>query len=375
MDRRLLIFALLFTLTVDAHGQKSRVLSVIQLIESENYSEAKEAIELAVWNDKTSRWSRTYYAKGLLCQKAYEAGLEKNDAKLTSLYPDQLMVAYNSYQRALELNARGRVTSSIAKLYYPLANDFQMLGTRYFRSKEYTRALEAFEHALLVSSSPLVSVIIDTSLIYNTALAAYESQNWERAISYLTRLNDDGYSAESALRLYRAHIYNGDSIQAEEVLFGAVERYRSEEILVLQLVDLLVATNRLEKAIEVLDSAQAVHSGNPYFPWTKGLIYERLGMFENAIASLKQAGELDPGDPGIHYSLGICHYNMGVQINERALAISDNRRYKELREEARDQFTKAVIYLEKARELDPGHAAVNSKLSLLYKHLQLDQQP
>ena len=49
----------------------------------EKYEEAKEAIELAVWNDKTSRWPRTYYAKGLLCQTAFEAGLKRMTQKTT----------------------------------------------------------------------------------------------------------------------------------------------------------------------------------------------------------------------------------------------------------------------------------------------------
>jgi len=80
MRRMLFIYALL-GMTVMVSGQKSRVLSVFQLIESEKYDEAKEDIELAVWNDKTSKWHRTYYAKGLLCQKAFEAGFEKSDTK------------------------------------------------------------------------------------------------------------------------------------------------------------------------------------------------------------------------------------------------------------------------------------------------------
>ncbi len=55
-------------------AQKSRVISANNLLESENYQDAKEAIDLAVINPKTSDWHRTYLVKGLLCQKAFEAG-------------------------------------------------------------------------------------------------------------------------------------------------------------------------------------------------------------------------------------------------------------------------------------------------------------
>ena len=30
------------------------------------------------------------------------------------------------------------------------------------------------------------------------------------------------------------------------------------------------------------------------------------------------ASELAPGEQGIYYNLGICYYNMGVEINESA---------------------------------------------------------
>ena len=84
-----------------------------------------------------------------------------------------------------------RISSTITLQYYDLANDFQKMGERHYLRKEYAKALEAFEHALLVSKSPLLSVKTDTNLVYNTAVAAYESKNWEKAISYLTGLNDD----------------------------------------------------------------------------------------------------------------------------------------------------------------------------------------
>ena len=101
--------------TLGLSAQKSRVVSAVQMIEQKKYSEAKEAIELAVWNDKTSSWARTYYVRGLLCQTAFEDGFEKREVKKTSLYPDQLYLAYSSYERALELDLRKRLHSTISQ--------------------------------------------------------------------------------------------------------------------------------------------------------------------------------------------------------------------------------------------------------------------
>jgi tetratricopeptide (TPR) repeat protein len=373
MNRSLLVGLVLLTLPVALYSQKSRVFSVIQLIESGKYTEAKEAIELAVWNDKTSRWSRTYYAKGLLCQKAYEQGIEKNDEKLTSLYPDQLIVAHSSYEKALELGPGNRIRSAISVHYYSLANLFKSQGSAYYRNKQYSKALKAFEHALLVNNSSVIESSMDTSLVFNTALAAFESRNWEKAISYLTGLNDDGYSPESAILLYRAHMHQGDSILAEAVLENAIGHYESDEDLVMQLVDHLVNANRLEEAIQVLSEAGTRHPDHPLFPWTMGLLFDKVDRNEEAIQSLLKALELSPEEPGILYGLGICHFNLGVSYEEKAREISNRSAYQQVRAEARKQFLIAIDYLEKTKAINPEYRGVSSRLNLLHQHLQVEQ--
>ena len=370
MRRMLFIYALL-GMTVMVSGQKSRVLSVFQMIESEKYDEAKEAIELAVWNDKTSKWHRTYYAKGLLCQKAFEAGFEKSETKKTNLYPDQLVVAYNAYEKAVQLDSRNRITSTITTQYYALANNFQKLGERYYLRKEYNKAMEAFEHALLISKNPLLSVETDTNLVYNTAMAAYEAEEWGKAVSYLTGLNDDAYSPNTALLLYHAYMNNGDTIMAEQVLFESEERYKSEETIVLQLVDLLVETGRKDKAIEILNTALSRRPDNYNFSWTRGLIYQSMGNYDQAIASLSHANTLAPGEDEIYYNLGICYFNIGVEINETARKMKNNLKYKNARKQAKEEFREAVKWLEKAYDLDPTDQETISKLYQLYYRLQM----
>ncbi len=373
MRRLFFIFTLLWT-TLAAFGQKSRVLSVFQMIESEKYEEAKEAIEMAVWNDRTSRWNRTFYAKGLLCQKSFEAGFKKNDTKKTNLYPDQLVVAYDAYEKALQLGSRSRIASSITTQYYALANDFQKMGEQYFLKKNYSKALNSFEHALMISKSPLLSVETDTNLVYNTAMAAYEAKEWDKAISYLTGLNDDAYSPNTALLLYYAHCNAGDSARAEQVLFDGEDKYKSEESIVLQLVDLLVNTDRLEQAIEVLDRASGRRPENYHFPWTRGLVYQQMKLYDRAIESLMHASTLAPHEVMIYYDLGICNYNIGVHISESARLIKNNEEYQVARRESMNKFRKAVTWLEKAYELEPGNQKTISRLYQLYHRLQMTEK-
>ncbi|MGM0473993.1 MAG: tetratricopeptide repeat protein [Bacteroidota bacterium] len=370
----IIVLVLLMGISAFSAAQKSRVFSVFQLIESEDYEDARDAIELALEHHNTSDWFRTFYAKGLLCQKAFEAGFEENDRDKTELYPNQLFVAYEAYKKALQLDTRNRLQSAIAAQYYQLGNDFQKLGERLYRKKEYAESLKAFEHALMVSKSELLAAETDSSLVYNTALAAYESRNWEKAVNYLSGLNSDAYSPNTALLLYNAHLEAGDSLMAEEVLSQSIGRYDFDQTLVLKLVDFMVEKERMDDAIQLLDSVMVKKPANAIFPWTCGQVYQQTGAYEKAIEMLEKASQLSPREPLIYYHLGICHYNIGVAINEAARHIGNRARYQMERDRATKRFREAVRWLERSHELNPGHKPTISTLYKLYYHLKMTEE-
>ena len=245
---RFIITAIIFISCFNTlQAQRSNVISLFQLIETAKYDEAKTAIEEAIEAEKTADWAVTWYARGLLCQTAYEKGIEKNKKKHYELYPDQLYVAYDSYEKALELDSRGRMEKQLAPLYVLLANDFQQLGEKRFRDEQYKEALRAFEQALEINRSPILTVEIDTNLIYNTALAAYEGEAWEKAIDYLSQLNQHKYDPNVSHLLFTVHLEKEDTTSAVELLTEDIERYDENEDLVMLLANLLFQTDDTRK--------------------------------------------------------------------------------------------------------------------------------
>jgi len=373
--RRIVILILgICSLSLSAIAQKSRVISANNLIDSEQYEEAKIAIDLAVKHKKTADWHRTYLVKGLLCQKAFESGFDKEEKKKIELYPKQLFVAYDSYERALELDSGRRTRALVETQYYLLVNDFQKLGKRHFQRRAYEQAMKAFEHALMVANSPLIMVQTDTGLIYNTAIAAYESRNWDKAILYLTGLDEDAYSTEIALLLHRAYLSVNDSLAGEHVLKDGVEKYDYDRTIVLQLVDLYVDAGRWEEAISLMDSSIVHKPDNHYFPWTRGLLYQNREMYEPAIRDLILASKLAPDEEDILYNLGICYFNMGVELNESALRIHNNAEYRSVRSEALANFNEAVKWFEKAHQNNPTNQDTIRKLYQLYSRLEMTEK-
>jgi tetratricopeptide (TPR) repeat protein len=346
----------------------------MQMIDQGKYEEGKEAIELAIWNDKTSSWARTYYVRGLLCQVAYEDGVKTNDSKKTGLYPDQLYLAYTSYERAIELDVRKRYQADISQKYYLLSNDFRKMGKAYYEDREFDKALRAFEHALLVNKSPLIHAKVDTNLIYNTAMAAYEGKNWGKAIGYLNGLHEQGHAPSTSLLLYDALIEQGDSARAEEVLYEGVELYNYETQIVVYLINRFASSREYDKALDLLDRAIKQKPENYKFLWVRGLIYRRMSEFDKAVESFKSAIKLAPDESEIYYHIGVIYYNMGIDLTEQSLKIGDSDEYQKIKALARKHFKDAVVWLEQAYEMDPHNEETISKLYQLYYQLQMKEK-
>jgi tetratricopeptide (TPR) repeat protein len=361
-------------LAFSAFAQKSRVIAVSQMIDAEKYDEAKEAIELAIMNDKTSKWPRTYYTKGLLCQTAYDAGVKSKDSKKINLYPDQLFLAYDSYEKALDLDIRGRLHSAIGQKYYMLANDFRKMGEERYLKGEYGAALTAFEYAISIGESELISAKTDTSLVYNAAMAAYQDENWIRAIDFLTGLHKDAYSPSASLLLAICFEKEGDTLQSREVLEQGLELYRYEDSIVMYLVNQMVSSDRLEPSVEILDRAIEARPENHRFYWARGLVYRRMNNNEEAIRSFLEADERSPESPALYYHIGICYYNMGIELRDSAMHVQDNNEYTAIRKLYLDKFREAVRWFEKSYELEPSNKETASTLYQLYDQLQMKHE-
>ena len=318
MKKTALFLTLILGCSFLAHAQKSKVISVFQLIETGKYTEAKNAIEDAIKEENTWKWYKTWYARGLLAQTAYQKGMSNNDKKKYELYPDQFYVAYESYRKAVNLDTRNRVDSQLPPLYVQLANDFQKLGEKNYREKHFPDALKAYEQALEIIQSPILAVRTDTNLIYNTALAAYQMKEWDKAMEYLAELHKDGWSPNASFLLYTISLQKEDTAAAEKILSESIDKYKDNQDMVLLLSDLYYRENKIGNAVSTLDTALSRNPSNYIYPYTKGLIRQKKQHYPEAIDAYKQALDLAPDEVRIYTGIGTCYYNIGVDIQARA---------------------------------------------------------
>lgn len=370
MLRRLLLFVFIFWGTAFLlSAQKSKVIGTFQLIENEKYEEAKGIIEDATKVKSTRNWARTWYARGLLCQNAYRKGIKKNNKDLYELYSDQLYVAYSSFERTRHLDKHGRYDKLLSPKYVLLANDFSDLGKKHFNDAEFQDAFRAFEYALRITKSTVLTIQTDTNLLYNTALSAYKSQEWDDALRYLNELNSYQYSSNIPHLIFAIYIMQSDTAKAQNILLEGIQNYENNEQLVLLLADLFFKQNNSKNAINVLNDAFKKDSTNYTYPYTIGLLFQKKEDYNKAIEAYKSALTLPSDTLKLYTSIGNCYYNMGAEMDQRARVISNNAVYLEKKEKSVAAFESAIEWYEKAIEIDSNKKEITSKLILLYKAL------
>ena len=367
---RLFVTVLFFCgCTVMPSLQKSRMISVYHLIETAKYSEAKELIEEMTEDERYSQWGRLWYARGLLCQNAYREGIAKNDKSKYELYPDQLYVAYESYEKARALDRGGKIERNLPPKYVLLVNDFQELGEKRFGEKKYCEALRAFEQALALAENPVITVKADTALIYNTSIAAYKAKEWNKAKRYLGKLHHYGYSANATHLLSNVWLITGDTTMAATVLGEGISRYDKNQDLVLLLADLFFSVKDTIRSLDVLDEAIRENPGKYIFSYTKGVVLQKAGRYEKAIKAYTNALNFDPDELMTYINIATCYYNTGVEIEENARKLTVSSLVEYEKTKSAEAFRSALHWLDLLNERSPEEEDVKAMMLVLYELL------
>lgn len=370
MMKRFFFLAILFTgCSVFSPLQKGKVISLYHLIETEKFEDAKIAAEKMIEDEEASQWAATWMARGYLCQTAYKNGMDNNNSNLYALYPDQLYVAWDSYERALEIDPKERLKRQLAPKYVLLANDLQKLGMANLTDRKYSDALRAFEKAMEIEKIPFLDLQQDTVLLYNAALAAYESRKWPIAIRYFEKLHDAGYSQNATHLLFRSLMVQGDTTAAEDVLFEGIEAYDDHENLVILLARFLMDQSREQEAIAVIDRGIDENPVNALLFYNKGLVFQMSNNYQQAIEAYKMAVDLDPDYLMAYANIATCYYNIGVTYEENTLRLTNNRKVKEKRKKSEKAFESALIWLDATVAKKPEDIWIIERISQLYHQL------
>ena len=359
-------------------GQKGLVTKSQNLKDTGKLEEALENINQAIdptheKADKTISWPRTWEVRG----EVYQAVYQSDNEAIKKLTEDPLSEALKSYKKALELDDKGRFENSVKVKLTLLTNDLTNQAVEAFNDENYAQALRSFEHILDVQNIDIIKQdnpeAVDTVIIFNAGLAAYNAENYDKAIEYYREAAKYGYNESRTYSLIaNAYQLKEDTLGALGALQEGFEKYPEDNTILTSMIQIYLDLDKTEDAMKYLDMAIQQDPGNATFYFAQGTLYEKVENEENAIEAYENAIENDETFFNAYYNLGALYYNKGVKQIEVANSIptSDNEAYEVELKKADKWFKEALPYMEKCHELKPDDNMTMESLKNLYYRLK-----
>ena len=378
MKRTTILFVLLFAVSC-AFAQKGKVTSALSYKETGKLDKAVEAIEETIdaSNPKTESsvtWPRTWEVRG----EIYQAVFQSKDENFKKLSNDPLTVAFDSYMKALQLDDKDKFSKSIKIKLTLLIGDLTNQAVTAFNDETYEKALKSFEQILAIDETPVYKAddpnAVDTVIIFNAGLAAYNAKQYDKAIKYYEEAAKYKYNGAKIYSLIaNSYFQKKDTVGALNVLNGALKEYPNEVTILNEVINVYLNSNKVNDAMKYLDIAMAQDPKNATYYFVQGTLYDKLDKPEDAIKSYQKAIEFKADYFDAYYNLGAVYYNKGVKQVDVSNAVPSNEpeKYEIEKDKADVEFKKAIPYMEKALELNPTDKFALGSLKTLYYRLKM----
>lgn len=352
---------LFITLTLAMGGataQNAKVVSAYNYKNSGELAKALESIEPATTHEKTMNAEKTWRYRG----EIYNL-IAMSEEPIVPLQ-EAITEALRSYKKAMELDTKESYLDQSVQGYELAAALAVNAGIAAYNKEEYEVSRDMFLTGAKASEE---MGKFDTLAVYNGGLAAEQAGDFDTAIEMYEKCIAVDYLQEK-MYLYTANTYkkkNDEEGYLRVVKQGRAAYPEDSDLIVYELNHYLL-NGKFQEAENNLKLALENEPDNKQLHFSLGVVYDNLGDSEKAIKAYEDAIAIDSDYFDAIYNLGALYFNKGVEMNNAANDITDNKKYAEAREEAKQVFIKSKPYLEKAHGLDESDLGAIQSLSQLY---------
>lgn len=376
------LLAIAFTLS----AQKGNVSSADYelTLDKPDLEKAEAKILEAEKNEKTASYPKTYIVK----QRVYRKMFFKDNTNI-----DALFVAENAIKKAQELDIKGdakgkkqgKFKEEIKKDLLMLRIDFQNAGANAYNAKDFDVAMKCFEKMLELDQYPYnleegqTEAVMDTAILFNTAIAAYSSENKEKTKKYMLQCIDYGYGESTPHTvMYMQYREEKDSVEMIEILKDGFNKYPEDATFLRELVLYFINTNNLSEGMKYINIALESDPSNSSFWFTKGTFHDQANEKEEALVAYKKALETAVEETDIYnvnYNLAVIYYNEAVEAANAAdeFALTDLEKSTEMSKAAKETFRVCIPYFEACLEIKPQDLETLKALRPVYYRLSEDE--
>ncbi|WP_299577754.1 tetratricopeptide repeat protein [uncultured Sunxiuqinia sp.] len=388
MKKTIFLFVLILSVTA-GFAQKGKVSSAQSYKDGGKLDKAVETIEMTIdpsneKSEKTLDWPKTWEVRGEIFQAVYQS----KDANIKKLSDNPLAEALKSYKKALDLDEKDRNDNSIKIKLTLLISDFTDQAVQAFHDNNYELALQSFKQILEIQDLPLMvdaenPQAVDTVIIFNAGLAAYNAEKYDEAIKYYEEAAKHDYNGARTYELISSsYILKQDTVNAVEALQEGFEKYPDNSSIMVQLINIYLNSNKVDEAMKYLELAIENDPNNASFHFARGSLYDKINELDKAVEAYKKAIEIKEDYADAYYNLGAIYYNKGVKQIEVANDVPTNQpeKFEEEKEKADIEFKKALEPMENAakyaaaaNEKDTQMSALETLKTVYYRLKMMDQ--
>jgi len=366
--RKLTFIMILLFCAGFSYAQKGKVAQASSYLSSGKLDEAKKLIDEAITHENCVNDPKSYFVKGQIYQGIFESPLPD----YRKLDPNALDVAYEAYQKVLQLDDKGKFTKKIQTQYNNLIIDYTNKAVEFYNSENFKDALAAFKRVLEIENSSLVkSKTIDTVVIFNAGIAAQRAENYAEAEKFYKEVLKYNYEpARTYAMLANVLKQQNKEEEAIQYLHKGYELFPNDSYMLVELINYYLLGGEPEKAEVYLDAAIKQDPDNASFYRAKGTLYEKMNQPEKALAMYEKALSINPKDFAAQYNMGAIKLNEVIKYQEEVNNIVDADAYNEGMKKVYAGYESVIPYFEKARELDPKERNTMETLKALYFKLR-----
>lgn len=332
--------------------------------------------------DGDFRAAATYIEQAILVEKAaikdktwrYRGEIYFNIAatpELSAEYPNALSLSKDSYLKARELDVKNRYETEILTGLNRVQVQANTNGIANYNEQVFDKAGRDFDLAAEIARA---FNMVDTMAVYNSALCYEKASMPDLAIARYYECAEIGYQVPNVFLFISSLYRNNDNEEAAlETLQNARKDYPREQSLIIEELNIYLTNGDFDRAKTNLEIAAEQDPTNEILWFSLGSVLDNLGNVEEAITAYAKALDVNAEYFDANYNLGALYFNQAVQGINKAnemwkprMTSKEAAAQKKFETDAKDLFSTAKPYLEKAFELNPEDIQTIRSLKDIY---------
>lgn len=346
-------------------SQNMQVQNMANYLRNKDYEKAKASADAAAEHESTKTSSKMWMYRG----NVYKAIYSDTSQKVRDIDSQAEEKSLEAYINCFKYD-EGKVYSD-PKSDYNVKGGFVSAASAtkrkayyYMDKKDYDNALHCFD--LLEQALPydfdqgLKRQNITKEKIMFEKFEMYKAAgNKEKTKEYANKLIEIKYKDPKIYTdMVRISLIDKDTAAALDYIAKGKILFEDNMTLIGSEIDIYIARKQTNVLKDKLKSAIEIAPDNELLYVVLGQVCEKTGDTQEAEKSYLKALEIKPEMESANYKLGALYFNTAVEYNDKYndLPPKETAKAKEYEAKVKENFTKAIPYLEKAYEINPDPA-------------------